>query len=113
MRTRALRLVTLACICSVQRADDSIPIVLGDGTTQRLQLGWFPRDTHATEAFCSKYSVSSDDCATLYRHVTAKRDGLGRFFVAATEAAAAAMPGFWTAFFGSRPQVEQDSPPRL
>ncbi|CAH0377940.1 unnamed protein product [Pelagomonas calceolata] len=86
MRTRALRLVALACICS---ADDSIPIGLGDGSTQRLQLGWFPRDTDATEAFCSEYSVSSDDCATLYRHVTAKRDGLGRFFVAATDQAAA------------------------
>ena len=86
MRTRALRFVSLACICS---ADDTIPVVLGDGTTQRLQLGWFPRDTDATQAFCSKYSISSDDCATLQRHVKAKRDGLGRFFVAATEAAAA------------------------
>ena len=38
----------------------------------------------------SKYSISSDDCATLQRHVTAKRDGLGRFFVAATDRAAAA-----------------------
>ena len=86
---RTLRLVALACICS---ADDTIPVVLGDGTTQRLQLGWFPGDTDATQAFCSKYSISSDDCATLQRHVKAKRDGLGRFFVAATDQAAAAPP---------------------
>ena len=86
MRTSALRLVALAWFCI---ADDTIKIGLGDGSTQRLQLGWFPRDTDATEPFCSKYSVSSDDCATLYRHVTAKRDGLGRFFVAATDQAAA------------------------
>ena len=85
-RRSALRLVALAWFCS---ADDSIPVVLGDGSTQRLQLGWFPRDTDATEAFCSKYSVSSVDCATLQRHVTAKRDALGRFFVAATDQAAA------------------------
>ena len=86
MRTR---LVVLACI-SICSADDTIPIVLGDGTTQRLQLGWFPRDTDATQAFCGKYRISTDDCATLQRHVTAKRDGLGRFFVAATDRAAAA-----------------------
>ena len=85
MRTR---LVVLACI-SICSADDSIPIVLGDGSTQRLQLGWFPGDTDATQAFCSKYRISSDDCATLQRHVAAKRDGLGRFFVAATDQAAA------------------------
>ena len=90
MRTRALRLVrlvALACICS---ADDTIPVVLGDGSTQRLQLGWFPRDTDATRAFCSKYRISTDDCATLQAHVKGKRDGLGRFFVAATDQAAAA-----------------------
>ena len=86
MRTRALWLVALAWICS---ADDTIPVVLGDGSTQRLQLGWFPSDTDATQAFCSKYRISSDDCATLQRHVTAKRDGLGRFFIAATDQAAA------------------------
>ena len=86
MRTR---LVVLACI-SICSADDTIPIVLGDGTTQRLQLGWFTGDADATRAFCSKYSVSTDDCATLQTHVTAKRDGLGRFFVAATDRAAAA-----------------------
>ena len=45
MRTRVLRLVALAWFCS---ADDTIPVVLGDGTTQRLQLGWFPRDADAT-----------------------------------------------------------------
>ena len=85
-RRSALRLVALAWFCS---ADDTIPIGLGDGSTQRLQLGWFPRDTDATRAFCSKYSISSDDCATLQRHVKGKRDALGRFFVAATDAAVA------------------------
>jgi diketogulonate reductase-like aldo/keto reductase len=85
-RRSALRLVALAWFCS---ADDSIPVVLGDGSTQRLQLGWFPGDTDATQAFCSKYSIASDDCATLQRHVKGKRDALGRFFVAATDAAAA------------------------
>ena len=85
MRTR---LVVLACI-SICSADDTIPVVLGDGSTQRLQLGWFPGDTDATQAFCSKYRISSDDCTTLQRHVTAKRDGLGRFFIAAIDQAAA------------------------
>lgn len=86
MHPRALRLVVLACIC---RADDTIPIVLGDGTTQHLRLGWFPGDVVATHAFCNNYTISSGDCATLQTHVKSKRDALGHFFVAATDQAAA------------------------
>ena len=66
--------------------EPSIPIVLGDGSTNTLQLGWFPRDDATVNRFCHQRGVAPQDCDAIKTHVDALRDARGRFFVAHTNA---------------------------